>query len=251
MATPTRMEFAVHMTCNTCVDKVKDALNGVEGIDNYMISLAEEQVIIDSALPMAQLHNLLVTTGLTVIMRGQGAATEGASHLGAAVSILSGTSVKGLVRFTQLSADKCMIEGTVDNLRPGNYDIKIHEYGDLSDGCNNCGDIFNPYEYPHGNNNTSARKLGDIGSMTANKNGRAMFRIEDDTVKVWDVIGRSVIIHDKQVESSGKSLASRITCGIIARSAGLFENSKKFCACDGKTLWEDKPLTNKSPQASL
>lgn len=35
----------------------------------------------------------------------------------------------------------------------------------------------------------------------------------------------------------------RLTCGIIARSAGLFQNSKKFCACDGKILWEDKPLS--------
>lgn len=35
-----------------------------------------------------------------------------------------------------------------------------------------------------------------------------------------------------------------LSCGIIARSAGLFENSKQICACDGVTLWEerDRPL---------
>ena len=44
----------------------------------------------------------------------------------------------------------------------------------------------------------------------------------------------------------------RLTCGIIARSAGLFQNSKKFCACDGKILWEDKPLsTPTSPPSQL
>ena len=32
----------------------------------------------------------------------------------------------------------------------------------------------------------------------------------------------------------------RLACGIIARSAGLFENSKKICACDGLTLWDEK-----------
>lgn len=47
------------------------------------------------------------------------------------------------------------------------------------------------------------------------------------------------------------TLSYRVACGIIARSAGLFQNSKKFCACDGNTLWEDKPLANTNPQASL
>ena len=37
---------------------------------------------------------------------------------------------------------------------------------------------------------------------------------------------------------------SRLACGIIARSAGMFENSKRICACDGVTLWDerDRPL---------
>ena len=36
----------------------------------------------------------------------------------------------------------------------------------------------------------------------------------------------------------------RLGCGIIARSAGLFENTKKICACDGVSLWDErnKPL---------
>ncbi|TMW42155.1 hypothetical protein DOY81_012767 [Sarcophaga bullata] len=36
----------------------------------------------------------------------------------------------------------------------------------------------------------------------------------------------------------------RIACGIIARSAGILQNFKKICACDGVTLWDEryKPL---------
>lgn len=30
--------------------------------------------------------------------------------------------------------------------------------------------------------------------------------------------------------------------GIIARSAGLFQNTKKICACSGMTLWEERDL---------
>lgn len=43
------------------------------------------------------------------------------------------------------------------------------------------------------------------------------------------------------------SLLYRLACGIIARSAGLFQNPKQICACDGVTLWEerDRPIAGK------
>lgn len=42
-------------------------------------------------------------------------------------------------------------------------------------------------------------------------------------------------------------LLDRLACGIIARSAGLFQNPKQICACDGVTLWEerDRPIAGK------
>lgn len=32
----------------------------------------------------------------------------------------------------------------------------------------------------------------------------------------------------------------RLACGIIARAAGINENFKKICACDGITLWDER-----------
>lgn len=32
----------------------------------------------------------------------------------------------------------------------------------------------------------------------------------------------------------------RLSCGIISRSAGIFENQKQVCACDGVTIWEER-----------
>ena len=32
----------------------------------------------------------------------------------------------------------------------------------------------------------------------------------------------------------------RLACGIIARSANVYENIKKVCACSGKTLWDER-----------
>lgn len=54
----------------------------------------------------------------------------------AGVSILEAgdPSVKGVVRFVQATPDVCVIDGTVDGLHPGNYQLSIHECGDLSKG---------------------------------------------------------------------------------------------------------------------
>lgn len=32
---------------------------------------------------------------------------------------------------------------------------------------------------------------------------------------------------------------TRVMCGIVARSAGLFQNKKKVCTCDGITIWDE------------
>ena len=33
-----------------------------------------------------------------------------------------------------------------------------------------------------------------------------------------------------------------MACGIIARSSGVFENSKRICACDGVTMWDERDV---------
>jgi hypothetical protein len=44
--------------------------------------------------------------------------------------------IHGLVRFIQANEEQCIIEGTVDGLAPNSpARINIHEFGDLSDGC--------------------------------------------------------------------------------------------------------------------
>lgn len=56
-----------------------------------------------------------------------------------------------------------------------------------------------------------------------------------------EVIGRSLVL-SKLVDDVTK----KISCGIIARSSGLFENPKTICACDGISIWDEakQPLSN-------
>ena len=38
-------------------------------------------------------------------------------------------------------------------------------------------------------------QLGDLGNIKAMNNGRSEFQMRSSKVKVWDVIGRSFVIH--------------------------------------------------------
>ena len=85
--------------------------------------------------------------------------------------------------------------------------------------------------------------------MVADESGRASFRLVDQVLNVGDIIGRSLVIKESADDfGRGSSPDSKtdgaagkgIACGIIARSAGLFDNPKKICACDGKTLWDER-----------
>lgn len=37
---------------------------------------------------------------------------------------------------------------------------------------------------------------GDLGNITAGPDGRATFRLMDKVIKLWDIIGRSVVVTD-------------------------------------------------------
>ena len=73
------------------------------------------------------------------------------------------------------------------------------------------------------------KHAGDIGNIAANEEKRATFRMIDDQIKVWDIIGRSICISEKpNTRENGPNTGERLACGIIARSANVFRNMKKI-----------------------
>lgn len=180
-------------------------------------------------------------------------------HSGAAVCILdidqdspqsinlpSSGKPYGLVRFLQVDRETCVVDVTVQNLTPGDHGIHIHEYGDTSNGSINCGPHFNPTNVSHGDHETG--HVGDLGNITVDEKGWGDLVLESKRIKVWDIIGRSMVVTNKSDDlGKGSSLASKqdggsgqgVICGIVARSAGVFENTKKICDCSGNTLWEE------------
>uniref|UniRef100_A0A8C1X963 Superoxide dismutase copper chaperone n=1 Tax=Cyprinus carpio TaxID=7962 RepID=A0A8C1X963_CYPCA len=223
-----KLEFAVQMSCDSCVNAVKGVLERDPGVQSVHVDLAKEQVLVETALTSLQVQSLIESTGRRAVLKGIGGSE---TDLGAAVAMISGAGlVQGVVRFLQLSQDRCLIDGTIDGLTPGAHGLHVHELGDLTQDCMSCGDHFNPFRKQHG--------------------------APQDSERVWDVIGRSLVVDSGEDDlGRGKHPLSKITgnsgerlaCGVIARSAGLFQNPKQICACDGVTLWEerDRPIAGK------
>lgn len=165
--------------------------------------------------------------------------------------------IKGVVRFSSISDSEngIVVDGVIDGLRPGQHGLHIHECGDITNGCNSLGSHYNPRNTRHGSpeNDENDRHAGDLGNIESNEIGQAKFRFIDKFLKVSELIGRSIAVtdnpddfglgSDEQSQIDGNS-GERLACGIIARSAGIFQNFKRICACDGVTIWDerDKPL---------
>ncbi|XP_023333815.1 copper chaperone for superoxide dismutase [Eurytemora carolleeae] len=273
-------EFSVNMTCESCESKVRSALLK-HGVQDFQIDLPSQRVIITSTKITEELKNVIEDTGKLAVLIGVGGegrlqGGEERVHgggdvprqgLGAAVAMLGKDGdyftpgVKGVIRFNQIDRSRCIVEGTLDGLEPGEHGLAVHEAGDVSRGCHSLGDHYNPRGTRHGSpeNMEEERHVGDLGNIRADESGRATFRIVDPILKVWDVIGRSVVVStDKDDLGQGNHPRSLVdgncgpglACGIIARSAGLGENLKKICACDGVTIWDErnKPLAGQGRQ---
>lgn len=125
----TKIEFAVQMTCNSCVEAVKKSFTNVDGIKNFEIDLEKESVVVESNLPIFKIQKILESTGKKVAVKGYAGSIAG-------VSILEGQkqNIQGVVRFVQASPQVCIVDGTVDGLKQGLYGLHVHESGDISEG---------------------------------------------------------------------------------------------------------------------
>lgn len=93
-------------------------------------------------------------------------------------------------------------------------------------------------------------KVGNLGNLQVDENGHAEYVSSNSKVKVWDLIGRAVVIYEDEDDyGKGNKPSSAIDGGVgkgvaaavIARSAGVGENYKNLCTCDGTVIWEATP----------
>ena len=135
-------------------------------------------------------------------------------------------TVKGTILLRQLKQGTgTVIVGRITGLEPGEHGFHIHEFGDLTDGCESAGGHYNPDDVDHGDLENG--HVGDLGNVTADTNGVADFTLiakRVDLIGERSVVGRSIVIHS-YVDDLGKggdaeslktgNAGKRLACGVI------------------------------------
>ncbi|MBU8883746.1 superoxide dismutase family protein [Kaistella sp. DKR-2] len=113
----------------------------------------------------------------------------------------SGTETQGEAKFTQ-AGKNVSLDLNVYKLTPGIHAVHIHEKGDCSaaDGSS-AGGHWNPSNNDHGKWGAEHFHMGDIGNLTADKDGTARLVFKTDkwcigcTDESKNIVGKSLIIH--------------------------------------------------------
>ncbi|KAI1268514.1 Cu,Zn superoxide dismutase-like protein [Xylariaceae sp. FL1019] len=246
--TPFQTLFAVHMTCDHCVKSVSDALFNLDGITKVDANLKDQLVAVEGTAAPSAIVSAIEETGRDAILRGSGASDQ------AAVCILetyhqnekgddalipasenpqaSDRDVRGLARMVQVSPTTTLVDLTLRGVTPGKYNATIREYGDLKYGATSTGPVWT-------GGSGIPQPRGILGSLEIGKDGRGAVFL-DHSFQVWEVIGHAMIL-SRQDESDNEVKNDKNTVlGVIARSAGMWDNDKTVCSCSGKTLWEER-----------
>ena len=262
------LEFMVEMACGKCVASVESAVSQVPGVEAVVATLGTNTVrVVATTTTADEVTRAIESSGFNCRLIGQGDVDvfgeDLAERLGtdlrtlkqslAAVAEFKGEayghgSVTGVVRFVAVNEEIALIEGELAGLTPGPHALVIHQYGDTSKGVDTVGSVYEGEEVDvdGGVEKKSTAvvddedKAGHLGSVTADAEGNATIpsRVVDSRLKVWNFIGRSLAVHDAGATGLG---GDKATAAVLARSAGVGENLKKVCQCDGTVIWESSP----------
>ncbi|OUZ99471.1 Superoxide dismutase [Macleaya cordata] len=217
-------EFMVDMKCDGCVNAVENKLLTVDGVKSVEVDLSNQVVRVLGSSPVKIMADALEQSGRKARLIGQGVPED--FLVSAAVAEFKGPDIFGVVRVAQVSMELARVEATFSGLSPGKHGWSINEFGDLTRGAASTGKVFNPTK-------VTEQPLGDLGTLDALENGEAFFSGGKPMLRVADLIGRSIVVYETEDKSD-----SGIAAAVIARSAGVGENYKKICTCDGTTIWE-------------
>ncbi|QLL34229.1 hypothetical protein HG536_0G00860 [Torulaspora globosa] len=219
--------YAVKMHCNDCTDQIKQCLLGVPGIEKLNFDLQKQIMSVQGSVAPSSVVAALAQCGRDAIIRGTGQPNSSAVSVLETQSFAKGESpVRGLVRMVQVADNNTFFDITINGVASaGNYYASVREYGDVSQGSRSTGPVWHQFDTP-----IDCRRPSDLDGTLFS--GSAFLRAP---VNVWEMIGRSFVLSTQP--SAG---ASSDLCGVIARSAGIWENDKQVCACSGKTVWEER-----------
>ncbi|KAF2645101.1 superoxide dismutase copper chaperone-like protein [Massarina eburnea CBS 473.64] len=235
MTVPTfETTFAVPMTCEACIKDIEGSLHQLDGIQKITANLKDQLVSVEGTAAPSAIVEAIQATGRDAILRGSGKANS------AAVCILEShaphveNKVRGLVRMVQVAPNVTIVDLSIRGLSPGTYHATVRSTGDISEGPESTGSIWESLKAQQ----EAAPCRGLFGTVEVSKGGvGAVFF--DKAIQIWEMVGRSIVVARQEDGKFDKNDPDTLV-GVIARSAGVWENDKTVCSCSGKTVWQER-----------
>ncbi|KAF2431168.1 Cu,Zn superoxide dismutase-like protein [Tothia fuscella] len=221
--------FAVPLSCESCIKDVSTSLYKLDGITNVSADLKAQLVAVEGTTAPSAIVSAIQSTGRDAILRGSGGSDS------AAVCILETHSksvldqVRGLIRMVQVSPTMTILDISIRGLTPGTYHATIRANGDISRGPESTGSVWEE-QLP--------KSRGILGTLEISKSGMGSVFL-DQPIQIWELIGRSVVVSKVKSGKFDREDPDTLV-GVIARSAGVWDNDKTVCSCSGKTVWEER-----------
>ncbi|KAJ5215895.1 uncharacterized protein N7498_002302 [Penicillium cinerascens] len=242
MIEPFQTTFAVPMTCEGCVKDISSSLYKLDGIKKVDANLKDQLLFIEGTAPPSSIVSAIQDTGRDAILRGSGTTNSSAVCILETHCSTVSNKIRGLARMVQVSPNMTLVDLTVNGMAPGKYWATVREAGDISQGAASAGGIWeslkNKVLGSDGAPPAEKEPRGIFGSVDVDEKGRGNVFL-DRPVAIWELIGRSMVL-SKTKEGPFKRDDEHTLVGVIARSAGVWDNDKMVCSCSGKNVWQER-----------
>ncbi|KAK4619436.1 Superoxide dismutase 1 copper chaperone [Fulvia fulva] len=231
---PFETTFAVPLSCEDCIKDVSTSLYKLNGIQNVSADLKSQLISITGNAAPSSIVSAIQDTGRDAILRGSGRAESAAVCILETHSTKVQDHVRGLIRMVQVSDTMTILDMTLKGVSPGTYHVTVRETGDISNGAASTGGIWDAIA---AKKERRSGVKGVFGTIEVGKSGLGSVFV-DKAIQIWEMIGRSVVVSRKMEQFEREDADTLV--GVVARSAGVWDNDKTVCSCSGKTVWEER-----------
>lgn len=230
--------FAVPLSYDGCVKAVSDQVYQLDGIIKVEGNIKDQLISVQGTVAPSAIAEAIRKTGRDAILRGSGASNSAAVCIleifaDTATAAYQDRVVRGLARMIQVDLDRTLIDLTVHGLPPGCYRASVREYGDVKEGVKSTGPVW------RGGREEHEDERGRLGVIEVGDDGRGTAFV-DRLFQISEVIGHALALTRQDESAHELENDDSTVVGVIARSAGVWDNDKTVCSCTGKTLWEER-----------